>query len=141
MGYRAKRDRFPILSNRVISTGAAHSFIVRCVVERPPHFAFAFAVVFAVHLHLLLLLLLLLLLHLHLHLHLLLLLLFSCHPSPQAEDLLLVFAVGFAVGLCCWAFAVVFVVHLYLLLSCHPSPQAEDLLLAFAVVVAGRIGI
>jgi hypothetical protein len=40
-------------------------------VERPPHFAFAFAVVFAVHLHLL----------------------FSCHPSPQAEDLLLAFAV------------------------------------------------
>jgi predicted neutral ceramidase superfamily lipid hydrolase len=111
VGYRAKRDRFPILSNpilsnRVISTGTAHSFIVRCVVERPPHFAFAFAVVFAVHLYLL----------------------FSCHPSPQAEDLPL-------------AFAVVFAVHLLLLFSCHPSPQAEDLLLAFAVVVAGRIGI
>jgi hypothetical protein len=71
---------------RVISTGAAHSFIVRCVVERPPHFAFAFAVVFAVHL--------LLLLHLHLHL------LFSCHPSPQAEDLLLAFAVVVAGRIC-----------------------------------------
>jgi hypothetical protein len=38
-------------------------------VERPPHFVFAFAVAFAVHLF------------------------FSCHPSPQAEDLLLAFAV------------------------------------------------
>jgi hypothetical protein len=42
---------------------------VRCVVERPPHFAFAFVVVFAVYLF------------------------FGGHPSPQAEDLLLAFAV------------------------------------------------
>jgi hypothetical protein len=44
------------------------------------HFASVFAVVFAAHLHLLFFVV---------NLHLL----FSCHPSPQAEDLLLAFAV------------------------------------------------
>jgi len=50
--------------------GEASNSVIFCraVEGETPHFAFA--VVFVVHLHLL----------------------FSCHPSPQAEDLLLAFA-------------------------------------------------
>jgi hypothetical protein len=83
-----------------------------------------------------------------------LLLLFSCHPSPQAEDLLLLLLLGsprlqpwvsqpapargyrYAEG---WSEArrakrpyllpLPLLLLLPLLFICHPSPQAEDLLL------------
>jgi hypothetical protein len=65
--WASSKGRPPSSLHRNISTVAAHSVRSR----ETPHFAFTFAVVVAVHLHLL----------------------FSCHPSPQAEDLLLAFAV------------------------------------------------